>query len=36
MKNQKAMIQRKIDIIKEKLEVLNLFDPLEQMRFYID
>ena len=30
------MIQRKIDIIKEKLETLNPFDSPEQMRFYMD
>ena len=36
MKNQKALIQRKIDIIKEKLEALNPFDSPEQMRFYMD
>ena len=36
MKNQKALIQIKIDIIKEKLEALNPFDSPEQMRFYMD
>ena len=36
MKNQKALIQRKIEIIKEKLEALNPFDSPEQVRFYMD
>ena len=36
MKNQKALIQRKIEIIKEKLEILNPFDSPEQVRFYMD
>ena len=36
MKREKAMIQRKIEMLEEKLEKLNPFDSPETIRFLMD